>query len=109
MSITQPTWCRDIPHGVRLAVQISAGAKHNQIIGIINNALKIKLNAPAIEGRANKALTRYLASLLNVPQQAIILLRGETNKHKLLEIHAAHLNTQTIHQYLLMTETKNDN
>ena len=52
------------------------------------NAIKIKLRAPAVEGKANAALCRFLAEKLNIPQSAILLARGERSRSKLIRINA---------------------
>ncbi len=49
-------------------------------------AMKIRLAAPPIEGRANDALLRYLAELFAVPQRNIELLRGSQSRHKMVKI-----------------------
>ncbi|MBC7456615.1 MAG: DUF167 domain-containing protein [Massilia sp.] len=56
MSRTAPGWCCALPGGVRLALQISANAEHTVVIGVFDGALKLKLAAPPVEGKANAAL-----------------------------------------------------
>ena len=77
---------RTVPGGVRLAVKVQPRSSKNQISGEIEGCLKIKLPAPPVEGEANQALVKFLASLLQVPRQDITIIRGETNHHKLIEI-----------------------
>ena len=48
--------------------------------------MKIKLRAPAIEGKANTALRKFLAEKLSIPQRAIVLERGERSRNKVLRI-----------------------
>ena len=80
------TWCSPLPGGVRLAVQVMPNAKKTEVIGILDEAIKIRLQAPALEGRANEALIRFLADQLQLPKSAITLTHGQTNKRKLLEV-----------------------
>ena len=56
------SWCAAIPGGVRLAVQIQPNAKKTEVVGVLDDALKIKLQAAPIEGKANEALVRWVAS-----------------------------------------------
>ncbi|MBL7197830.1 MAG: DUF167 domain-containing protein [Candidatus Omnitrophica bacterium] len=48
--------------------------------------LKVYLTAPAIEGRANKALIEILSGYLNVKKNQILIIKGEKSKHKLIKL-----------------------
>ena len=52
----------------------------------MGNAVKIKLRAPPVDGRANEALVAFLAERLDLPRRAIALERGDTARQKLLRI-----------------------
>jgi uncharacterized protein (TIGR00251 family) len=80
------TWCCAIAGGVRIAVQITPNAKKTEVIGVLGDALKLKLQAQPIEGRANEALVKFLASSLSVPRSAVTITHGHTNKRKLVEV-----------------------
>ncbi len=94
-------WCSALPGGLRLAVQITPNAKKTEVIGVLDDALKLKLQAQPIEGKANDALVRYLADVLKVPRSAITITHGHTNKKKLLEIKTASLTPADIEKLLL--------
>jgi uncharacterized protein len=79
-------WCSPLPGGVRLAVQIQPNAKKTEVVGVLDGALKIKLAAQPIEGKANEALVKWLAGALGVSRSAVTLTHGQTNKKKLLEV-----------------------
>jgi uncharacterized protein (TIGR00251 family) len=79
-------WCSAIAGGVRIAVQITPNAKKTEVIGVLDDALKLKLQAQPIEGRANEALVKFLASSLSVPKSAVTITHGHTNKRKLVEV-----------------------
>ncbi|WP_028104554.1 DUF167 domain-containing protein [Pseudoduganella violaceinigra] len=79
-------WCSPLPGGVRLAVQIQPNAKKTEVVGVLDDALKIKLAAQPIEGKANEALVKWLAGALGVARSAVTLTHGQTNKKKLLEV-----------------------
>lgn len=72
--------------GVTLAVRAQPGAKKTGIIGIYGEGataqLKIAVQAPPIEGRANEALTAFLAEKFNLPRSAIALTSGELSRTK---------------------------
>jgi uncharacterized protein (TIGR00251 family) len=69
-----------------LSVHIHPNAKQNQMLGMQDGVLKLKIKAPAVEGKANQELCRYLAEYLHIPKSAITVLRGATSPHKVLEI-----------------------
>jgi uncharacterized protein len=61
-------------------------AKIDKIVGEHGEAIKIKLRAPAVDGKANAALLGFLAERLGVPQRAIVLERGERSRDKVIRI-----------------------
>ncbi len=71
---------------VVVAVRIQPRASRDEIAGEMNGALKIRLQAPAVEDRANEALVEYLARLLKTPKSAVRILSGEHSRSKRLEI-----------------------
>lgn len=83
------SWCSTVAGGVRVAVQITPNAKKTEVVGVHDDALKLKLQAQPIEGRANEALVKFLASRLSVPKSAVTITHGHTNKRKLVEVKAA--------------------
>lgn len=82
-------WCSALPGGVRLAVQITPNAKKTEVVGVLDDALKLKLQAQPIEGRANEALIKFLASSLSVPRGAVTITHGLTSRRKLVEVRGA--------------------
>jgi hypothetical protein len=68
----------------KIDVRISANAGRNEIVGWQGGRLKIKVRAPAVEGKANEELLRYLAERLQVHRRAVGIERGETAKTKLI-------------------------
>jgi uncharacterized protein (TIGR00251 family) len=75
--------------GVRLAVQITPNAKKTEVIGVLDDALKLKLQAQPIEGKANEALVKFLAGALEGAAGAVTITHGHTNKRKLIEVTSA--------------------
>jgi uncharacterized protein len=69
-----------------LRIHIIPNAKIDKILGEHGDAIKIKLRAPAVDGKANTALRRFLADKLSIPQRAIVLERGERSRDKLIRI-----------------------
>ena len=96
-----PRWCSAVPGGIRLALQITPNAKRSEVIGVLDEVLKIRLQAQPIEGKANDALVRYIADTLKVPKSAVRITHGQTNKRKLLEISARDLTVEAVKQALM--------
>ena len=71
---------------MNLEVQISANAPRNQVVGWVGDRLKIKVKAPAVEGKANAELLRFLGESLDLRPNRLQILRGETAKLKLIAI-----------------------
>ncbi len=71
---------------VVVAVRVQPRASQNDVAGEMNGALKIRLQAPALENRANEALVEYLALLLKTPRAAVRILSGERSRIKRVEI-----------------------
>jgi uncharacterized protein len=95
------TWCSALPAGVRLSVQIQPNAKKTEVVGVLDDALKLKLQAQPIEGKANEALIRYLAEVLSVPRSAITITHGLSNKRKLVEVASKSLTPDEVSRQLL--------
>ncbi|MBM4257854.1 MAG: hypothetical protein FJ147_18425 [Deltaproteobacteria bacterium] len=69
-------------HGIRLRIHLQPRAAYNRVVGSHGDALKISLTAPPVDGAANTALSRFLASQLNISASAVILLGGEKSRDK---------------------------
>lgn len=69
-----------------IRVHVIPNAKIHKVAGEHGDAIRIKLRAPAIEGKANTALRKFLAEKLSIPQRAIVLERGERSRDKVLRI-----------------------
>ncbi len=65
-----------------LYLHVQPGAKKEGVAGLHGEALKLKLTAPPVDGKANKALIVYLAKLLRVPKSAIEIQRGHKSRAK---------------------------
>ena len=69
-----------------IKIKVVAGAKQNSIEEFNEEMIKIKINKPAVDGKANKAIIEYLSEILNLPKNNITILRGEKNSIKDLRI-----------------------
>jgi uncharacterized protein (TIGR00251 family) len=71
---------------VSFRVRVQPRASKDEIAGVTNGALKIRLQAPAVENRANEALVEFLAHLLKTPKSAVRILAGDRSRVKRIEI-----------------------
>jgi uncharacterized protein (TIGR00251 family) len=69
-----------------LELKIIPNAPRNEIAGWLGPALKVKVHAPALEGRANDELLAFLAETLGVPRRSVTLLRGDKSRQKVVRI-----------------------
>jgi uncharacterized protein len=67
-------------------VRVQPHASKDEITGVMGGALKVRLRAPALEGRANEALCEFLAQLLKTPKVAVRILSGHHNRSKRVEV-----------------------
>jgi uncharacterized protein (TIGR00251 family) len=67
---------------ITFAVRVSPRASRNAIEGAHAGALKVRLTAPPLDGRANDALRRLLSDRLNVPISAVRIVSGEKSRTK---------------------------
>jgi len=70
-----------------IKVKIVPGSSKNKIIGAYNDALKITITAPPVEGKANKKCIAYLAKYFDVAKSKIEIISGQSNRNKLIKIY----------------------
>jgi len=69
-----------------LYCHVQPGAKHNRLMGLHDQRIKIQLKAPPIDGKANTMLIRYLAELFACPLAEITIRQGVSSRKKTIEI-----------------------
>lgn len=77
---------RDTREGCLLPLRVIPRSSRNQVVGFENGVLKVKVQAPPVEGAANEAVLRFLAEWLNRPKNCLVLLKGEQSRHKLVRV-----------------------
>jgi len=70
----------------RLEIRAVPNAPRSEVVGWLGEALKVKIHAPPVEGKANEALCSFLAQKLALPKRAVRLLQGDSTRKKLVEI-----------------------
>jgi hypothetical protein len=79
-------FARQEPAGVVLQLRIQPRASKNELVGIQDGALKVRLTSPPVEGAANELCREYFAKLLGVSRGDVMLVAGERSRHKRLLI-----------------------
>ena len=77
------------PQGFRLKIKVCANSKKNSLEFFDQPSdviLKVKINKPAVDGKANKAVIEYLSEIFNLPKSNISILNGEISSQKCLLI-----------------------
>jgi len=69
-----------------LELKTIPNAPRDQVAGWLGDALKVKVHAPALDGRANEALLEFLADELGLPKRAVTLIRGDKSRHKVVRL-----------------------
>ena len=79
-------FAKDVADGCTLSVRVHPGARKNGVTGVHADALKIALNAPPVDGKANEALIAFVADALHLPRARIALVSGLTSRAKMVRI-----------------------
>jgi uncharacterized protein len=83
-------WLREEDDGALvLTLHVQPGARRTEAAGVHGNALKVRLAAPPLEGKANAALLRFIADAFDVPMRNVSLIRGETSRDKIVRVQMA--------------------
>ena len=81
-----PIWLKQTSMGIALSLHCQPGAKQTKVVGLHDGCLKISLQAPALENKANELLLAWLSKQLKVPQKQIQFLSGQNSRVKRVEI-----------------------
>jgi uncharacterized protein (TIGR00251 family) len=79
-------WLRFGEGRVTLTLHIQPGAKKTEVAGVHGDALKIRLAAAPVDGKANAALIAFVAERLGLAKSAVSLKSGQTSRRKVLEV-----------------------
>ncbi|QSR85515.1 DUF167 domain-containing protein [Methylacidimicrobium sp. B4] len=74
------------PSRNRLAVRVVPNARKSEIAGWTDGVLRVRLQAPAVEGRANEELIRFLAEVFGTRRSSVVIVRGEKSREKVIAI-----------------------
>ncbi|NJD61814.1 MAG: YggU family protein [Deltaproteobacteria bacterium] len=72
-----------------LEVRVVPRSSKEEVAGLVEGAIRVKLTAPAVENRANDALVRFLSRVLDVPRRQVEVVAGMRGRRKIVRIHGA--------------------
>lgn len=79
-------WLRSDGDGVILDLHIQPGAKKTEVVGRHGDALKIRLAAPPVDGKANAALVAFIAAKVGAGRTAVEVVSGQTSRAKRVRV-----------------------
>ncbi|OPY57203.1 MAG: hypothetical protein A4E55_01807 [Pelotomaculum sp. PtaU1.Bin035] len=77
---------REERDAVIFKVRVQPRAAVNQVAGLFEDAVRIRLTAPPVDGAANEACRAFLAGLLSVPRSRVEIVSGHTGRNKMVRI-----------------------
>lgn len=89
-------WYRRNGEITTLTLHVQPGAKHSELSGLHGEALKIRLAAPPVEGRANEALLKFIAKLFEVPLRQVELKQGGQSRHKVVSVSNSNIEPESL-------------
>ena len=79
-------WARRLADGWSLTIRVQPGAKRSEVVGPHGDALRVRVSGPAVDGKANAELVRFLADHLRVPRSAVAITRGHSSRTKVVHV-----------------------
>lgn len=73
-------------NGIKLNIKVIPNASRCEVVGILDNSLKIKLDVPPVDGKANEKCIKFFSKLLGIPKSSISIISGEKSRSKVLFI-----------------------
>jgi uncharacterized protein (TIGR00251 family) len=92
----QTGWYRRSGETIMLTLHVQPGAKRSEIAGLHGGALKIRLAAPPVQGRANDALLKFIAGLFAVPLRNMELKQGGQSRHKVVAVTGSRIEPESL-------------
>ena len=81
-----PLAITEVPGGWRFGVQVQPRASRSEVAGLHGQSLKVRLQAPPVDGAANEALVAFLAESLGVRSRDVRLVSGASSRAKVVEV-----------------------
>jgi uncharacterized protein len=86
--------------GAALALRVTPRASKNEIVEILSDGtVKVHLTAPPVEGKANEALLKFLADILDVPISRLEIVAGAGGRDKLVSV--TNMDSSALHKKII--------
>jgi uncharacterized protein (TIGR00251 family) len=73
--------------GTLLSLRVTPRASKNELVGVMSDGtVKVRLTAPPLEGKANAALLKFLAKILDIPISRLEIVSGSSAREKLISV-----------------------
>lgn len=82
-------WARRTASGWTLTIRVQPGARRSEWIGTYGDAVRVRVAAPAVDGKANEELLRFLAAELGVARRNLRIVHGAASRSKVVEVVSA--------------------
>jgi uncharacterized protein (TIGR00251 family) len=79
-------WARRTTAGWSLTIRVQPGARRSEVVGPHGDALRVRVAGPAVDGKANVELVRFLAAHLGVPVRSVEIVRGHASRTKVVHL-----------------------
>ena len=79
-------WMDNKGDHIVLNIRVVPRASKDEIVGLYGDALKVRIQAPPVEGKANAYLVKFISKHWKIPRRNIKILSGETGRNKRLKI-----------------------
>lgn len=80
---------REDGEGISFAVHVQPRASRNELCGVVNEAVRLRLTSPPVDDAANKLCVAYLADLLGVSKSSVSITAGARSRHKTIRVRGA--------------------
>jgi uncharacterized protein len=77
---------KETPSGVIFSIQVVPRSSRCEIVGMVNDTLKVRLTAPPVDGKANEECLRFLASRFDMARNRLSIIGGQTSRRKTIQI-----------------------
>ena len=80
-------WYHWSPEGLQLRLQVQTRASDNKFAEILEDRIKLRIMAAAVNGKANEAIIKFLSKEFRTPKSCVQIWRGQSNSTKIVLIH----------------------
>lgn len=77
---------REDGDGISFAVHVQPRASRNELCGVVNDAIRLRLTSPPVDDAANKLCTAFLADLMGVSKSSVTITAGARSRHKTIRV-----------------------